>query len=280
MAVESADFIPELNENAPLGTELKQEGDNHIRVTKNAVKGSFPNFAGVAVTGTEAEINSTVDNFKTDAPSDSVTYGRNNGAWVSVTTAGGVTIEDEGSTVTGGPHTTLNFTGDVTATNAGSGEVTIDVTAGAGTGDVTGPVTSTDTAIAKWNGTGGDTLADTGVLIDGNNNLYSYGTFIGVETGTSYTLTLTDNGTTKLFDNASAITVTLPDNLTENLPQGFQCTLVQWGVGQITVTPSASDVIRSLNSETKTEAIGAAVVVIKAESVTPVAWFLGGATTT
>lgn len=40
-----------------------------------------------------------------------------------------------------------------------------------GTGDVSGPLSSTDTAIAKWDGVGGDTLADSGVLIDGSNNL-------------------------------------------------------------------------------------------------------------
>lgn len=47
----------------------------------------------------------------------------------------GVTLEDEGSTVTGGPHTTLNFTGDgVTVTDAGSSEATINVTGGGGGG--------------------------------------------------------------------------------------------------------------------------------------------------
>lgn len=42
---------------------------------------------------------------------------------------------------------------------------------GGGTGDVTGPPTSTSNAIARWNGTGGDTLADSGVSIDGSNNV-------------------------------------------------------------------------------------------------------------
>ena len=45
----------------------------------------------------------------------------------------GITLEDEGSTVAGGPHTTMNFVGDgVSVTNAGGGEATITVTGGGG----------------------------------------------------------------------------------------------------------------------------------------------------
>jgi hypothetical protein len=41
-----------------------------------------------------------------------------------------ITIQDEGSTVTGGPHSTLNFVGDgITASNAGGGVATITVDA-------------------------------------------------------------------------------------------------------------------------------------------------------
>ena len=40
-----------------------------------------------------------------------------------------------------------------------------------GTGDVVGPATSTDTALARFSGTGGDLLADSSVLLDGSGNL-------------------------------------------------------------------------------------------------------------
>lgn len=43
--------------------------------------------------------------------------------------------------------------------------------AAAATGDVSGPVTSTNHAIATWVGTGGDELQDTGVIIDASNNV-------------------------------------------------------------------------------------------------------------
>jgi len=37
--------------------------------------------------------------------------------------------------------------------------------------NVTGPVSSTDTAIARWNGTSGTVIQDSGVTIDGSNNI-------------------------------------------------------------------------------------------------------------
>lgn len=44
--------------------------------------------------------------------------------------------------------------------------VTISTTAaGAGTGDVLGPASSTDNAIARFDGTGGKTLQDSGVIL-------------------------------------------------------------------------------------------------------------------
>lgn len=41
----------------------------------------------------------------------------------------------------------------------------------AGSGDVSGPVSSTDNAIARWDGTGGDTLQDSALAIDDSGNL-------------------------------------------------------------------------------------------------------------
>jgi hypothetical protein len=48
----------------------------------------------------------------------------------------------------------------------------------AGAGDVTGPASSTDNAIARFDGTGGDTLQDSGVTIDDSNNLDTAGSVL------------------------------------------------------------------------------------------------------
>lgn len=61
MALENADFIAELEELNPPGTDGRNQGDDHLRTIKRAVKGSFPNFVGTqiapsAVVLTEAQL--------------------------------------------------------------------------------------------------------------------------------------------------------------------------------------------------------------------------------
>jgi len=57
MTVESVTYISDLNQSNPAGTDPKSEGDDHIRNIKKGIDGSFPNFAGIAMTSTEAELN-------------------------------------------------------------------------------------------------------------------------------------------------------------------------------------------------------------------------------
>ncbi len=60
MALESASFIPELNiTNPPGATDKKSQGDDHLRLIKIAVKGSFPAFVGT--TGTPKSVSLTED---------------------------------------------------------------------------------------------------------------------------------------------------------------------------------------------------------------------------
>lgn len=61
------------------------------------------------------------------------------GSWVQIfpQVSGGVSVEDEGSPVTGTPHTTLDFAGaGVTASDAGGGKATITIPGGGGGGGV------------------------------------------------------------------------------------------------------------------------------------------------
>lgn len=57
MSVESASYINQLNESNPTSSDLKSEGDNHIRLLKSTLKTTFPNVTG-AVTATHTELNS------------------------------------------------------------------------------------------------------------------------------------------------------------------------------------------------------------------------------
>jgi len=56
MAVENADYIHQLNRDAPTGGESISDGDDHLRVIKKAVKGTFPEVKG-QVTATHTELN-------------------------------------------------------------------------------------------------------------------------------------------------------------------------------------------------------------------------------
>ena len=59
MPVEGASYINQLNESNPTSSDLKSEGDNHIRLLKSTLKTTFPNVTG-AVTPTHTEINRLV----------------------------------------------------------------------------------------------------------------------------------------------------------------------------------------------------------------------------
>jgi len=69
------------------------------------------------------------------------------------------------------------------------------------------------------------------------------------QTGTSYTLVLTDVAKLISLTNAAAITLTVPTNASVAFPIGTQILLYQGGAGQVTVSSSAT--IRSQGSKTK-----------------------------
>ncbi len=105
-----------------------------------------------------------------------------------------------------GADSTTYWRGDGTwATPAGGG----------GGGGVTGPGTSTDTAIARYSGTGGTVLQNSGVLIDASNNISGVGTLAsGAHTLTSASanaLVVGPNGSTNpvlQVDDSTASQVT------------------------------------------------------------------------
>lgn len=58
---------------------------------------------------------------------------------------------------------------------------------------------------------------------------------INAQTGTSYTLVLTDEAKLVTLSNAAAITLTVPSNSSVAFPIGTQVHLAQLGAGQVTV---------------------------------------------
>jgi len=64
-----------------------------------------------------------------------------------------------------------------------------------------------------------------------------------IQTGTTYTLTASDNGKAIIFTNASAVTITLPEQDTETLAVGFSCLIRTRGAGGGTIVAEGSDTI-------------------------------------
>lgn len=69
------------------------------------------------------------------------------------------------------------------------------------------------------------------------------------QTGTTYTLALTDAAKLVTLTNAAAITLTVPTNASVAFPVGTQILLYQGGAGQVTISSSAT--LRSQGSKLK-----------------------------
>lgn len=97
----------------------------------------------------------------------------------------------------------------------------------------------------------GDVLsaADYNATNEGVNDL-AIATF-NAQTGTTYTLALTDGAKLVTLTNAAAITLTVPPNSSIAFPIGSQVLLYQGGAGQVTITAGAGVTIRSEGSKLK-----------------------------
>lgn len=84
---------------------------------------------------------------------------------------------------------------------------------------------------------------------------------LNAQTGTAYTLVLTDSAKVVTLSNGSAITLTVPTNASVAFAIGSQVNLVQLGAGQVTVTSSAT--IRSQGSKLKLNGQYAAASLLK-----------------
>ncbi len=94
------------------------------------------------------------------------------------------------------------------------------------------------------------------------------------QSGTAYTLALTDSGKLVELSNAAAITLTVPTNGTTAFPTGTQIDILQTGAGQVTVG-GAGVTLQSEGSKLKLKGQYAAATLIKRATDT---WVLIGNT--
>lgn len=128
-------------------------------------------------------------------------------------TAIDVTLSQVGQQGVPGPQGPPGADGD------GAGTVTsIDITAGDGILSSGGPVTSSGSITVSL---------DTDFVET---------TTLNAQTGTTYTLALTDRGQTVTMDNAAANTVTIPANASAAFDIGSVVTVIMKGAGTTTIT--------------------------------------------
>ena len=96
---------------------------------------------------------------------------------------------------------------------------------------------------------------------------------LNAQTGTTYTLVLTDSAKFVTLSNASAITATVPPNSSVAFPTGTQVNLMQLGAGQVTVAAGAGVTLRSAGTLVKTSAQYAVATLLKIDTDT---WVLVG----
>lgn len=94
---------------------------------------------------------------------------------------------------------------------------------------------------------------------------------LNAQTGTTYTLVLTDAHKFVTLSNASAITMTVPPNSSVAFETGDQVNLMQLGAGQVTIAAGSGVTIRSEGSKLKMKGQYAVATLVKIDTDTWVA---------
>lgn len=115
----------------------------------------------------------------------------------------------------------------------------------AGTGDMSGPGSSTDGAIPAFNGLSGTALKLSGMTMDAAGNLSGHGAAIKTVSTTTYTLQASDNGKILHFTNAAGCTVTAPGPTAVPYGANIQCVLVQKGPAPVTVAEDGESTVHA-----------------------------------
>jgi hypothetical protein len=158
------------------------------------------------------------------------------------------------------PVTNVGFAGST------SGSTTVQASAVAGTTTLTLPA-ATDTLVGKdttdtlTNKTLTSPILNTPTINDARQNLT-----LNAQTGTTYTLVITDNGRLVTLSNAAAITLTVPLNATVAYATGAVINIQQIGAGQVTIQGASGVTITSTGATAttpKTRAQYSAASIIK-----------------
>ena len=127
---------------------------------------------------------------------------------------------------------------------------------------VDGSTGSSDNELARFNGTGGDTVQNSGVTLDDSDNLAGHGQTYQTKAA-DFTLSANEAGTTQECASGAAFTVTMPSNANDPLPVGYTTTLVQGDGNAITFSGQSGVTLNSKNGNTSTNGQWSAATIIK-----------------
>ena len=157
-----------------------------------------------------------------------------------LTTLGAQPVDSDLTAIAGLTATTDNFIVSVASAWASRTVAQVKTTLALAKGDVgLGNVDNTSDATKD----AASTTLTNKTLTDPKINLA-----VNAQTGTTYTLVLTDNNKIVTCSNASAVTLTVPPNSTVAFPIGAQLTVIGIGVGLVTIAQGAGVTINATPS--------------------------------
>jgi hypothetical protein len=83
---------------------------------------------------------------------------------------------------------------------------------------------------------------------------------VNTQTGTSYTLVLTDSGKQVTMSNASASTLTVPANASVAFAIGVRISIINLGAGVVTLTPAAAVTVSNSAADLTIPQYGVAIL--------------------
>jgi N-acyl-L-homoserine lactone synthetase len=98
------------------------------------------------------------------------------------------------------------------------------------------------------------------------NNMATAMVAINAQTGTTYSVVLSDDGKLLTCDNAASIALTIVPNSTAAFGIGTQINIMQLGAGTVTITAGAGVTLQSAGSKLKTDAQYAVATCLKIAS--------------
>ena len=100
------------------------------------------------------------------------------------------------------------------------------------------------------------------------NNMATAMVAVNAQTGTTYSVVLSDDGKLVTCDNAASIALTIVPNSSVAFGIGTQINIMQLGAGTVTITAGSGVTLRSAGSKLKTDAQYAVATCLKIASDT------------